>query len=303
LFAGSIILYPIVGFITDRFHRRSTIYRLCLLASTLTLLGYFWLLLPPHLTHTALPAVCFFTLGQGFASLLLVLIVPKIVPQRYVPTALGAHKSIEQTGATVSVTFAGYLLDIRNTSHSGSKPSSPRSDSSVVSNAPGGLPTPEAVFRLLCWFALFNVLQFISIYFLWAIDSTRQSTEPVIPSGSETPSYRPLSSEEPSEDHVSVKAVDPEEDDELSDEDDQNGRVSPNSYAMRRPSMHSDERLFGIPDRRRLRGVGNIVDVTSTEYFRGKVFYAVSGATIIGAWIFYVVSLVLDFQRKSSGGT
>lgn len=259
---------------------------------------------------------------------LLVLIVPKIVPQRYVPTALGAHKSvstatflecllfnisfqIEQAGATVSVTFAGYLLDIRNTSHSGSKPSSPRSHSPVVSNTLGGLPTPEAVFRLLCWFALFNVLQFISIYFLWAIDSTRQSTELVIPSGSETPSYRPLSSEEPPEDHVSVKAADPEEEDELSDEDDHNGRASPNSYVMRRPSMHSDERLFAIPHRRRLgtqsrsrhaRGVGDIVDVTSTEYFRGKVFYAVSGTTIIGAWTFYVISLLLDFQRKSSEG-
>ena len=254
---------------------------------------------------------------------LLVLIVPIIVPQRYVPTALGAHKSvsiaafpegslltltfvlqIEQTGATISVTVAGYLLDIRNSSNSDSKPSSSRSDPSdqVEVNVRGRLPTPEAIFRLLCWFAVFNILQAICIYFLWTIDSAQQ-----IPNEAETPSYKPLTSEEPeSLEDDSGKAADSEEGAELSDEDDDpNGRASPNSYSMRRTPMHSDEPLIGLPDQQQLGtqfrprqgGARDALDVTPSEYFRGKAFYIIFGTMIIGAWTFYVISLVSDFQQ------
>ncbi|KAG6851044.1 hypothetical protein H0H93_002936 [Arthromyces matolae] len=45
------------------------------------------------------------------SALLLVVLVPKIVPLKYVSTALGAHKSLEQTGSTIFQTLAGLALD------------------------------------------------------------------------------------------------------------------------------------------------------------------------------------------------
>ncbi|KAG6885279.1 hypothetical protein C0993_003710 [Termitomyces sp. T159_Od127] len=113
LLAGSLILYPACGYLVDRFKHRSVIVRLLLTSSCLTLLSYLWLVLPPTWTRIPAPAIALFAIGHGFSPLLLVVLVPKIVPLKYVSTALGAHKSLEQTGSTIFQTLAGLALDAR----------------------------------------------------------------------------------------------------------------------------------------------------------------------------------------------
>ncbi len=58
-----------------------------------------------------MPGVIAWGIGHGFATLLLVIVVPTLVPVKYVSTALGAHKSIESCGSTLATTLAGILLD------------------------------------------------------------------------------------------------------------------------------------------------------------------------------------------------
>ncbi|EPQ60798.1 MFS general substrate transporter [Gloeophyllum trabeum ATCC 11539] len=114
LLAGSVILYPICGYITDHFKNRPIVLQLFLLSAVLTACCYAWLALPPSWTETPMPGIAAFGIGQGFSPLLLVMIVPQIVPFKYVSTTLGAHKALEQTGSTISQTLAGLSLDLKS---------------------------------------------------------------------------------------------------------------------------------------------------------------------------------------------
>ncbi|KAF8271368.1 major facilitator superfamily domain-containing protein [Lactarius quietus] len=111
LLAGSIVLYPLVGFTIDKLKRPYLIFLLFFSSSLLTLFAYFWLVLPPGTTKTAWPAILCFATGTGYSSLLLVVLVPRLVQTQYISTALGAHKSLEQTGTVISQTLAGLILD------------------------------------------------------------------------------------------------------------------------------------------------------------------------------------------------
>ncbi|KAF5374758.1 hypothetical protein D9758_000272 [Tetrapyrgos nigripes] len=111
LLAGSIFLYPICGFLVDRYKQRPIVVQLLLLSSILTLFAYVWLAIPPTWTQTPIPAVLSFAIGHGFSPLLLVVLVPKIVSLKYVSTALGVHKSLEQAGSVIMQTLVGLILD------------------------------------------------------------------------------------------------------------------------------------------------------------------------------------------------
>ena len=82
-------------------------------SSILTMFAYVWLVLPPETIHgNVWPAIASFAAGIGFsprtsgfdaviwehiltqASVLLVVVVPQLVPMKYVSTTLGAHKSV-----------------------------------------------------------------------------------------------------------------------------------------------------------------------------------------------------------------
>jgi len=67
--------------------------------------------LPPTQTQTPWPAIICFGTALGFAPLLLVVIVPRIVPLEYISTTLGLHKSLEHTGTTITQTLSGLWLD------------------------------------------------------------------------------------------------------------------------------------------------------------------------------------------------
>ncbi|PPR06886.1 hypothetical protein CVT24_011576 [Panaeolus cyanescens] len=113
LLAGPLILYPLCGYLVDTYKHRPIILQLLVLSSILTMSAYTWLALPPSWTQTPIPAIASFALGHGFSPLLLVVIVPRIVPLKYISTTLGAHKSMEQTGSTLFQTLAGLLLDLK----------------------------------------------------------------------------------------------------------------------------------------------------------------------------------------------
>ncbi|KAF7347810.1 Ribosomal protein L15 [Mycena venus] len=139
---GSIFLYPMCGFIVDRFKRKPIVVMLLVLSSVFTLAAYSWLALPPSWTRTAKPAITFFGFGHGFSPLLLVLLVPKIVPAKFISTALGAHKSLEQTGATIFQTLSGLAMD------------------NAKKNHPDGSSTQEIInaFLILNMFQLLSIL-------------------------------------------------------------------------------------------------------------------------------------------------
>ncbi|THV05837.1 hypothetical protein K435DRAFT_592756, partial [Dendrothele bispora CBS 962.96] len=50
----------------DRYKHTPIVFQLLLLSSTLTLLTYIWLAIPPDLTQTPIPAVLSFAIGHGF---------------------------------------------------------------------------------------------------------------------------------------------------------------------------------------------------------------------------------------------
>ncbi|KAF8642248.1 hypothetical protein AX16_009523 [Volvariella volvacea WC 439] len=143
LLAGSLVLYPACGMVVDRYNRRPIVVYLLVLSSILTCLAYIWLVLPPLWTRSPGAGIAIFAMGHGFAPLLLVLLVPEIVPAKYISTALGVHKSLEQTGSTIFQTLAGLALDFHEVKEGKSRHS--------------------AIQSLLNTFLLLNVLQLISI--------------------------------------------------------------------------------------------------------------------------------------------
>ncbi|KAF8872127.1 major facilitator superfamily domain-containing protein [Gymnopilus junonius] len=111
LLAGPIILYPMAGFFIDHRKHGPIILQLLFLSSILTMSAYLWFVLNPNWTKTPVLGIISFAIGHGFSPLLLVVLVPKIVASKYISTALGAHKSMEQTGSTIFQTLAGIWLD------------------------------------------------------------------------------------------------------------------------------------------------------------------------------------------------
>ncbi|TFK77075.1 MFS general substrate transporter [Pluteus cervinus] len=169
LLAGPLLLYPACGFLVDRFQHRSIVIKLLLVSSTLTMLAYIWLVLPAGWTASPKPAIALFASGHGFSPLLLVLLVPTIIPLKYVSTALGVHKSLEQTGSTIFQTLAGLTLDI---------------------NKPPGKEGPvDAMQILLNMFLFLNVLQFISIagmaYLQWRREQPTSELSALTPTNDE----------------------------------------------------------------------------------------------------------------------
>jgi hypothetical protein len=83
-----------------------------MLSSLLTMFCYAWLAMPPQWTSSPLPGIISFACGVGFSprkfrtstlyradplEVLLVVIVPTIVPLKYVSTTLAVHKAVSAT--------------------------------------------------------------------------------------------------------------------------------------------------------------------------------------------------------------
>ncbi|KAG8925661.1 hypothetical protein FRC02_009516 [Tulasnella sp. 418] len=203
LLAGSIILYPLCGYLTDRLKKGPIVHHLFVLSSVLTLFCYLWLALPPTWTASPNPAIFAFATGHGFSTLLLVIIVPHLVPLPYVSTALGAHKSIESAGSTISKILAGLLLDTKSSKKSA--PAEP--DLTMLPSVSISSPTPttvsppidnaRAIQWLLNWWLFINVLQLLGTIILWKMDVKRKRLHNRGESGSRGfDGYSPLPTED-----------------------------------------------------------------------------------------------------------
>jgi len=117
-----VVLYPLVGWFTDRYCRRLSVCNFCILVdlqavlfcSVATLTCYILLLIPPKVLRTPLFALVCFAFGYGPAPLLLVIIAPFLT--EHISTALGLHKSLEMAGSTLMQTVShspSYLIIVR----------------------------------------------------------------------------------------------------------------------------------------------------------------------------------------------
>lgn len=177
--------------------------------------------------------------------------VPRLVPPRYVPTALGAHKSIESAGSTISVTLAGAILDRAvlavKTPSEGKAPAASSIEGSsssyfaarvsnllaIKAESGGPLnPTPrqqKAAWDILAGFFLVNCLSIACILLLWKLDRRRRAA---IAAAAAEAEYTAVSSEEIEE----ADPVETFEDEEAAEEGD-----SPTSQLLA-PSTSNSER-------------------------------------------------------------
>ncbi|KLT39988.1 MFS general substrate transporter [Cutaneotrichosporon oleaginosum] len=153
LMAGAIVLYPIVGWITDRDpgSPRTTFY-LFFATSVLTLFCYIFLALPVSLTGTPWPGLISWALGHGASTLLLVVMIPRIMPVALVPLGLGLHKALETAASSASQTLAGLWLDYAKER---------RGESGAAEG-------------LLLIYAAINAVQLISSIALWRFERRRR---------------------------------------------------------------------------------------------------------------------------------
>lgn len=153
LMAGAIVLYPIVGWITDRDPGSPrTTFHLFFITSVLTLFCYVYLALPVAMTRTPWPGLISWALGHGASTLLLVVMIPRIMPVGLVPLGLGLHKALETAASSASQTLAGLWLDFAKER---------RGESGAAEG-------------LLLIYAALNAVQLVSSVALWRFERRRR---------------------------------------------------------------------------------------------------------------------------------
>ncbi|KAI0639383.1 MFS general substrate transporter [Trametes polyzona] len=308
--AGSVFLYPITGLIVDRVKKRNIVMKLFLLSAILTLACYIWLALPPSFTKTPIPAIISFASGHGFSPLLLVVIVPRIVPLRYVSTTLGAHKALEQTGSTIFQTLAGLALDIK------SKKSAER-----LSPIDGD---DRDVQYLLNAFVLLNTLELLGIIGLSRLHKKQQKAAarrmnallPTAIDESDEESEVPRPGKEPHSDEDHWQA-------EIPESSRRHRRSSTLSRHGPLPSTSSPEQsiplLNGGSRTSTMRGSRYLVEAvveeepseppvkvkvlrTKAEVRRGELFAVMCGVLIAFAWVLFMVTAWLKLRSREERG-
>ncbi|KAI0793483.1 major facilitator superfamily domain-containing protein [Abortiporus biennis] len=278
--AGSIVLYPVTGYLVDTLKHRGIVLRLFTLSSILTLVAYLWLALPAHITKSPIPAIATFAAGHGFAPLLLVVLVPQIVPLKYVSTTLGAHKALEQTGSTIFQTLAGLELDI--------KTKKPKSE--MLSTMASG--NDKDVQYLLNTFIFLNALQLVGIIGLRYLDKKRKEKDD--------------SDKEPSEVEVNPSW---EHIDEAEDRRHSKIRSYTSIRSVRSPLASSSSPEQNIPLLRSPSDTSSArnsrllaVKVTRPEVRRGEMFAVMSGMLIALAWVLFMVTAWMRLRSKEERG-
>ncbi|KAI4526815.1 MFS general substrate transporter, partial [Schizophyllum commune Loenen D] len=263
LLAGSLIMYPLCGFLVDRFKHRPIVIQLLVCSSTLTLFCYAWLALP---TSTPIPGILAFAIGHGFSPLLLVVLVPKIVPLKFVSTALGVHKSLENCGSTIFQTIAGLALDIHK-SKAGpstnriSKITPIQNNSFVIL-----LMTPASLQRLLNIFLVLNVFQLAAIITLAWLQKRRTTAR--------VHTHDSRSSSTAVDSHSSAS---PDERSSPSSED------THASQPLLSPPQESNADYASIT-RAKLRGEACV----RVETARGRIFATICGCLVVSCWVLFM---------------
>ncbi|KAI0078898.1 MFS general substrate transporter [Panus rudis PR-1116 ss-1] len=306
LLVGSVFLYPITGWIVDTVKQRNIVLRLLTVSSVMTLLCYMWLAFPPDFTTTPIPGVVSYAFGQGFAPLLLVVLVPRIVPSKYVSTTLGAHKALEQTGSTIFQTMAGLLLDVK------SKKPAPRIEPPISRNK------DDQMQNLLNAFVFFNVLQLGSILCLRILDKRRHAALTRYTSASLPPVIEDdVEDEGPKEPSVEEASWDPEGPNNVDRK--RHGTIrsirslrSPATSPVIEQSIpllrHSRESTSSSSTRRNsqlITGTPHMhlsMKVSRGEIRRGRIFAVLSGFLIVFAWVLFMGTAWLRLRSKEERG-
>ncbi|KIJ68423.1 hypothetical protein HYDPIDRAFT_146504 [Hydnomerulius pinastri MD-312] len=273
LLAGSMILYPASGYLIDHLKHPQAIVRMFMLSSLLTMLCYAWLAAPSQWTRTPLPGVIAFASGIGFSPLLLVVIVPTIVPLKYVSTTLGVHKALEQTGSTVFQTLAGIWLD----------------------NPKRGLGLPKredtfAIQYLIYAFLFLNVLQFISLAGLAYLDRCRRGRDhnPYCPEGlthSPTPDFAASASSEENRTQTSPAP---------------DRTPSPSSSGERAPLLSRSLVSISGHDPAAWDITHNVC--RSSEMRRGRIYARLCALLVCTAWVLFVTTAWLRLRSREERG-
>ncbi|OCH96182.1 MFS general substrate transporter [Obba rivulosa] len=306
--AGSVFLYPVIGYVVDRVKKQGFVLQLLMMSGCLTLICYLWLALPPDWTKTPIPAIASFATGHGFAPLLLVVIVPQIVPHKYISTTLGAHKALEQTGSTIFQTLAGVALDIKS-----KKPA-----------AETALPAGDArdVQYLLNAFVILNVLQLAGIVALARLDRKQRAATSRRMSALMQPALEDIDEERVPQD-ASNDSKEPVDDENEWPEDLTQSLRSRRASVIGRsplPSTSSPEQSIPLlrayseaPSRRSSRYLVSArpadpseipvrVVRTKAELRRGEIFATLSGILIFFAWVLFIVTALLRLRPKEGRG-
>ncbi|KAI0778169.1 MFS general substrate transporter [Trametes elegans] len=310
--AGSVILYPITGVVLDTVKKRNFVMQLFLLSGILTFSCYLWLAFPPDLTKTPIPAIASFALGHGFSPLLLVVIVPRIVPIKYVSTTLGAHKALEQTGSTITQTLAGLALDIKSKKKAAEKLLPIEGDERDVQ-------------YLLNAFVFLNILEICGIVGLGYLDHKQKEDT------ARRTSILPSVVDDSSSDEEGSAGADgkgigsPDENWQPDSEATEGSRHRRSSTLIRPPlpSASSPEQsiplLRGPSRSSTVRGSRYLVEAvveaeptappvqvkvlrTKAEVRRGEVFAVLSGVLIAFAWVLFMGTAWLRLRSKEERG-
>ncbi|KAL1408441.1 hypothetical protein Q8F55_005253 [Vanrija albida] len=251
LLGGAIILYPIVGWITDHYGPNTprTTFLLFLGTSVLTLFCYVWLSLPVSFTHSPWPGMIAWALGHGASTLLLVVLIPRILPAELVPLGLGLHKALEVCASTLCQTLSGLWLDWAKEHRGGQE---------------------SAVHSLLVIYAAINVVQFVLAYALWRFERARRHAcgrRHAAIVASEEYERLPMYGDEGSPDSA---LADDDDDDDVSD------------YG----SDGSERKEHDADDAGPQSGLAR----NDAEKARGKVFFMLGLVLIAVVWIVWIVT-------------
>jgi len=327
LLSGSIFLYPICGIIVDRVKRGSIVLQLMTIASTLTLLCFFWMILPPSQTHTPWPAIVCFGAAIGFSPrrssrfsplsqtnllpVLLVVIVPRIVPLEYVSTTLGLHKSVralaftytpvlklclqlEHTGTTITQTLAGLWLDSKKKKEEGT--------GLVAVLSEGNEPHLQ---WLLNVFLFVNVLHLGAIWGLGYLNEKKQNAQKEAGVQDQ--------GENEDEERQDAPGSEPGTDELLTSPDLSSHIPSdqiPTGDYMISPSLHlrdasSVYQSYGTHPRprRSQQDTPSMGATTPAEVRRGKLFASLCAATVVFTWgLFLITSVIKIRSRRERAG-
>ncbi|KAF7791842.1 hypothetical protein EIP86_002866 [Pleurotus ostreatoroseus] len=305
--AGSVILYPITGYVVDLLRKHGIVLRLFMLSSLLTLGCYIWLSLPPSVTETPIPAIVSFATGHGFSPLLLVVIVPEIVSSKYISTTLGAHKALEQTGSTIFQTLAGLALDIK----------SKKAASESVDTNNGD---KKDIQYLLNAFLILNVMQFVAIVGLARLDRKQKRA-----AARRLSALLPPIVEEDDEPFLDIPATPPKEpgdEDEWPHQDQSSpatqtkslpgtvrslrGVQAPSTAISPEQSIPLLRSASQASSQRNSRYLPGLVSPstapkivrTRSEVKRGKAFSLMSGCLIAFAWVLFMGTAYLRLRSK-----
>lgn len=191
------------------------------------------------------------------ASLLMVILVPRLLPPGYIPLGLGLHKSLEMASTSLSQTLAGLWLDW-------TKKTADDVDDEYVAG--------EGLLRM---FWAINILQFGCILLLWRFEAKRRASL-----------ERGFSAEE--YEQLPMEGVGDESDHDSEDDLDLSHDSIPNRDQPTHAELEPAEGLKLAPRRRQQ--TSSAIAADENERRRGRYYLLASLGYICVVWLVFLAS-------------